>query len=408
MYGAIFNNQTYGYGHGLTPQDYTAGHTGNPTQDHQDHVHAWYKPGGQDNISPLTGGPASSGPVPVTVVNPTDIGPIGTDQASIAKAIFSAFTGAGYSPQSAMTAVQAGLLESGLNPAARNSSGHNSIFQTSADKGVGSDPASQIRWALNEAGRFGGPAAMNPDPANFWANNIERGGYPGSMYADFAPRATQLLSTPGSLGIPAMPGGPIANGMPQAAPFGGPSGISPASFGNPFAGQQGPGVAPGISYPSQGGNTGNIAGGLPLDAAMGAASALDAMMPGAGAAAKIGIQLMNRTAGYVAQNAGILASGALETLSVGDNPKGSLGAGWLGKVIGGLAGAAPALPNIAGGGGKKPPGPMQQAGGGQTQTNNVDNSQTNITLQPPKGTSAETQASMVAEQTRMYAPPGRQ
>ncbi|MCX2712044.1 phage tail tape measure protein [Mycolicibacterium sp. J2] len=240
---------------------------------------------------------------------------------------------------------------------------------------------------------------------------------PGASGADiYAPANTSpSLTSPGVApppaalpGVPGMAGGLPGTGMPQAAPFGGPSGISPSSFGNPFAGQQGPGVAPGISYPSQGGNTGNIAGGLPLDAAMGAASALDALAPGAGAAAKIGIQLANRTAGYVAQDAGILASGALETLSVGDNPKGSLGAGWLGKVIGGLAGAAPALPNIAGGGGKKPPGPMEQAGGGQTQTNNVDNSQTHITLQPPKGVSAETQASMVAEQTRMYAPPGRQ
>lgn len=50
VYGVIFNNKTYGYGHGTTPQDYTAGHTGNPTQDHQDHVHIWYKPGGKDNI----------------------------------------------------------------------------------------------------------------------------------------------------------------------------------------------------------------------------------------------------------------------------------------------------------------------------------------------------------------------
>ena len=50
VYGAIFNNQTFGYGNGLQPRDYTAGHTGNPTQDHQDHVHIWYKPGGANNI----------------------------------------------------------------------------------------------------------------------------------------------------------------------------------------------------------------------------------------------------------------------------------------------------------------------------------------------------------------------
>ena len=49
-YGIIFNNQTYGYGHGPTPQDYTAGHTGDPSQDHTNHVHIWYKPG--DTLPP--------------------------------------------------------------------------------------------------------------------------------------------------------------------------------------------------------------------------------------------------------------------------------------------------------------------------------------------------------------------
>lgn len=68
VYGAIFDNKTYGYGHGTTPQDYSAGHTGNPTQDHQDHVHVWYKPGNAGNIVP--GGAntpmANSGAVPIT------------------------------------------------------------------------------------------------------------------------------------------------------------------------------------------------------------------------------------------------------------------------------------------------------------------------------------------------------
>ena len=56
-----------------------------------------------------------------------------------------------------------------------------------------------------------------------------------------------------------------------------------------------------------------------------ATSGLDAMAPGAGTAAKIGIQLANRTIGYMGQVAGIGASGLLETLSVGDNPMGSFG-----------------------------------------------------------------------------------
>ena len=62
VYGAIFNNKTYGYGKGSAPQDYTAGHTGNPTQDHIDHVHIWYKPGGQNNIVPSGGGMMKFGP----------------------------------------------------------------------------------------------------------------------------------------------------------------------------------------------------------------------------------------------------------------------------------------------------------------------------------------------------------
>ncbi|MEN4476867.1 phage tail tape measure protein [Mycolicibacterium cosmeticum] len=221
------------------------------------------------------------------------------------------------------------------------------------------------------------------------------------------PGAWPNTYTSGSTGpapdVPATPGlGPIAANAPGAnlplSAYQGGGGNSPV-----FATPQGPPslASPGQPYPAQGGGGGSLVGGLALDAAMGATSALDAMMPGAGAAAKIGIQLLNRTAGYVAQNVGIGASGLLETLSVGDNPKGSLGAGWLGKALGGLAGARPALPNMAG---QKPPTPAQQQGG------NVDNSQVNnITLQPPKGTSADTQAAMIAEHTRnMYATPGRQ
>lgn len=60
VYGAIFNNQTYGYGQGATPRDYSGGHTGNPTQDHQDHVHALYKPGGTNNITPSSAIPGTS------------------------------------------------------------------------------------------------------------------------------------------------------------------------------------------------------------------------------------------------------------------------------------------------------------------------------------------------------------
>jgi hypothetical protein len=65
VYGAIFNNQTYGYGHGTTPKDYSAGHTGDPSQDHTNHVHVWYKPGDAGNIVPGGANPvAVSSPPP--------------------------------------------------------------------------------------------------------------------------------------------------------------------------------------------------------------------------------------------------------------------------------------------------------------------------------------------------------
>ncbi|BCI84404.1 hypothetical protein MTY66_60290 [Mycolicibacterium sp. TY66] len=200
-----------------------------------------------------------------------------------------------------------------------------------------------------------------------------------------------------------MPGAPPASGGAPLHPGIGPGNALP---GVPPLGPVTPAVGPGTTYPSVGGNSGNIVGGMAMDGLMAAAGAADLMMPGAGAAAKIGIQVLNRTVGYAAQNAGILASGLGEFLTVGDNPKGSPGAGWLGKLAGGIAGAAPALPNLAGG--KKPPGPMDQAGGQQGGT--VDQSQTNhITVQSREGASGQEHGEQIAAETgRMYAPAGRQ
>jgi hypothetical protein len=65
VYGAIFNNQAYGYGQGSTPRPYSGGNTGDPTQDHQDHVHVWYKPGSEGNIAPPQPQVAPPGPAPV-------------------------------------------------------------------------------------------------------------------------------------------------------------------------------------------------------------------------------------------------------------------------------------------------------------------------------------------------------
>lgn len=170
-------------------------------------------------------------------------------------------------------------------------------------------------------------------------------------------------------------------------------------------GQVGPSMGGGTAYPSQGGNSGSLLGGLPLDGIMAATSGLDLIAPGAGAAAKIGIQVANRSIGYAAQNAGIAANAIGEFFSVGDNPKGSIGAGWFGKLAGGIAGAAPALPNLAGG--KKPPGPMEQPGGQQQGGNTYGD--TNINVESRPGASGQEHGEQIAAETgRMYAPAGRQ
>lgn len=196
-------------------------------------------------------------------------------------------------------------------------------------------------------------------------------------------------------GVPMMPGGPLAGGMPTAAPFGGPTSFA----------QSTPAVGLGNPYPSQGGNSGNAIGGLALDGLMGAAGAADLFMPGAGAAAKIGIQLANRTIGYGAQNLGIGASGLMEAVSIGDNPMGGLGAGWLGKIAGGLAGAAPALPNMAG---MKPP-PGSPTGGTEGQKAGNTYGDTNINVTAPQNADGNKFGKEIAaHQYAMQAPAGSQ
>lgn len=65
VYGAIFNNQAYGYGQGAAARDYSNGFTGNDTQDHKDHVHVWYQPGNASNIAPSV--PQVAPPSPAAV-----------------------------------------------------------------------------------------------------------------------------------------------------------------------------------------------------------------------------------------------------------------------------------------------------------------------------------------------------
>lgn len=364
VYGAIFDNKTYGYGHGATPQDYTAGHTGNPTQDHQDHVHAWYKPGGKDNIVP---------------------------GASDATGSLNTLAGAANSAAQTL----GGLSTQQWN----NIAGAEASGNWAANTGNGFSGGLQFSPSTWNA--FGGqqfaPQAWQATPEQQMAvgNNVLAGQGPGAWPATSAAHPDWFV--PGT-GIPASIGpGSMYPGMGQTQ---GLPGMSPL-------GQVSPAVGGGTAYPSQGGNSGNILGGMAMDGIMAATSGLDMLAPGTSAAAKIGIQVANRTIGYAAQNAGIAANAIGEFFSVGDNPKGSIGAGWLGKLAGGIAGAAPALPNLAGG--KKPPGPMDQQGGGQQQGGNTTIGDTNINVQSREGASGQEHGEQVAAETaRMWAPAGRQ
>ncbi len=127
----------------------------------------------------------------------------------------------------------------------------------------------------------------------------------------------------------------------QGAPFGGTQ-VSPQSFGQQTPGTKIGGVEP-ASNP-QGGQLGITPGGV-IDTAVGLAASA---FPGAGQLAQTGIKEANRAIQFAGQAAGIGVSGLLETfLPTGGSELANKN--WLTKIAGGLAGARPALPNVAGG-----------------------------------------------------------
>lgn len=126
------------------------------------------------------------------------------------------------------------------------------------------------------------------------------------------------------------------------------------------------GVEP-LSNP-QGGGVGITPGGS-VDTAMGIAAS---MFPGVGQAAQTGVKLANRAIQYGSQVAAIGASGLLETfLPTGGSELASKG--WLPKIIGGIAGARPQIPNLAGGAGGGAMQPGQGGGQGQGGDQTINN-----------------------------------
>ncbi|SRX93558.1 hypothetical protein [Segniliparus rotundus DSM 44985] [Mycobacterium shimoidei] len=233
---------------------------------------------------------------------------------------------------------------------------------------------------------FGGamiptPSAMGPAPLG------------GGMGAPMGPvgAGLGLVPTPGPIGavIPPTPtrGGPVGAPAPTAAvgaPGVGPDALNRFMAGGPLplgGGGQAfgaglPGAAPGYAgaqgssviggqAPGVGAGGSGFSGldGLPMSAAMTAAGSLNMLAPGAGIAAQIGIQEINRAIGYAGQAVGIGVSGLLETFLPHDSPLADTSNSWFGRLAAGFAGARPALPNRISMPAPKQPQPQGEQGG---------------------------------------------
>ena len=231
-----------------------------------------------------------------------------------------------------------------------------------------------------------GPAALQP-PATMppSATGAPLGTPASGVGLGAPPGAAPGPGTPGALGLPFGGGGSMlpGAGMPQSAPM----------------------TSGGMAYPASGGGGFQGMGGLPMDAAMMATTGLDALMPGAGALAKVGVQLANRTVAYLGQVAGIGVSGLFETLSLGDNPMGSFGKTWAGRLAGGFAGARPALPNIAGQAAPAMSSAKDPRAGAQQGLAAAKGGDTNITVNNNRPTEDGTGRDIA---WHMRSPPGRQ
>mgnify|MGYP003607090970 CR=1 FL=1 len=469
VYGAIFNNQTFGYGHGKTPQDYTAGHTGDPTQDHQDHVHIWYKPGGKNNIAgggmqhwgPQGGmsanGPGDAGsfdnisPLPVgpTMAPGLAPGPVGSTpgyneygEPGYYRPDSKSIRGATRGTEDAEDRVtKANERVKDLNQQISDlQSKRNTLNAEATDKKVADltkqlddanknvtraqedrdeaysrlDEAKRGRFTpAREQGKRGGRSSqLGGDLADDFGLSE---GLPGiakwlttfAMNMAMAPMLGSLQATAaaspyqggygmlGTMGANNMAAGLTPLGLSSGAAYTpGASAIGPAPIGGGMVPglvpPVGPGAAPAAPGAAAGPSVNSVAptagaggagfqgvGGLPLAGLQAATAGLDMMAPGAGQAAQTGIQLANRTAGYVGQLAGIGVGGLMETLLPHGSALADPGKSWVGRIASGVAGARPALPNAAGGdnpaGSSAPPQTPEQAqalqaqnGGGQS------------------------------------------
>ncbi|QBP31695.1 tape measure protein [Mycobacterium phage Piper2020] len=205
-----------------------------------------------------------------------------------------------------------------------------------AQRGLGGskgadDPSLTSRYYRPVTSVPGGSAASASAPGLYSPQNtdpaLNNPPAPVSSGA-WAPNPAPLPTTGGG-------GGPMAAGAPQGLFTGGPTNTTTI----------GANVAP---YAGSGsGGIGMDGGGALGMAVQAGGMALDAMAPGAGQAAQTGVKLINRAIEYGGQVAAIGAQGLMETfLPTGGSDLANNN--WITRIAGGLAGAAPALPNLAG------------------------------------------------------------
>lgn len=181
-------------------------------------------------------------------------------------------------------------------------------FESIAKGGAGGGPAPG-------GGGFGGGAApanngdMGQAMANAFLGGMQNGGGYGGLIAGLIQSGIQNAQGGGG------------GGAPQA-----PAGRAPTAVGG----------------------TGTGHGGAPFGAAMGAASALDLVAPGAGTGAQVLMQLGKRAAEFGGQAAAIGIQGFGETFLPNGSALGDPSRNWLGRIAGGISGVRPANPTTAG------------------------------------------------------------
>jgi TP901 family phage tail tape measure protein len=245
---------------------------------------------------------------------------------------------------------------------------------SAANRGIGGtgadDPSFTSHYYRPNTSGFGTPAPpVGPSPS-----------------PSFAPLPDSSLSNPG-----------LTNPIPMGGGTGGMTG--PSQSWSPSGKQYG-GVEPASG--SGKGGVGMTPGGT-LDTAMGlAASGLDLLAPGAGQAAQTGMKLANRAIEYGSQVAGIGVQGLMDTfLPTGGSELANKS--WLTKIVGGIAGAAPALPNMAG---KATAPPASGPGADQNQQGAQGGNTTNITVNNQRATEDGTGRDIAYHQMAQNQAPG--